>query len=58
MLEKTFSKTLVSTLRAIPLIEVDFNTLNKINFNYYNLIVLEKYNLILLEIVGGRIKKQ
>ena len=54
ILEKSSGKILVLKLRAILLLEADFNALYKIIFNVRILPALEKDNLILSEILGGR----
>ena len=54
MLEKSPRKILVLKLRAILLLEADFNALHKIIFNGRILPVLEKDDLIPLDILGGR----
>ena len=54
MLEKASRKTLVSKLRAILLLEADFNALYNIIFNCRMLPALERKNLMLSEIIGGR----
>ena len=54
MLEKAPRKILVLKLRAILLLEADFNTLNKIIFNCRILPALERDNLIPPEIIGGQ----
>ena len=54
MLEKSVGNVQVSKLRAILLLEADFNTLNKIIFNNCTLPSLEVSQSILYEIIGGR----
>ena len=54
MLKKAPGKILVSKLRAILLLEADFDALHKIIFNCRILLALEKENLIPKEITGGR----
>jgi len=54
ILEKLPGKILVSKLRAILLLEADFNALHKIIFNGRILPALEKEGLIPQEIMGGR----
>ena len=54
MLEKSPGKILVSKLRAILLLEADFNALHKIIFNGRILPTLESKSLIPSEIMGGR----
>ena len=54
MLEKKENLHLVSKLRAILLLEADFNAANKIIFNSRMIPSLERNNLIPQEIAGGR----
>ena len=54
ILDKSSCKIMISTFRAILLLETDFNTLHKIVFNQRILKALEKHNLIPMEVVGGR----
>ena len=54
MLEKKENLHLMSKLRAILLLEADFNAANKIIFNSRMIPKLEENNLIPQEIVGGR----
>ena len=54
MLQKYPCKILVSKLRAILLLEADFNALHKIIFNQRILPALEQHNFIPMEIVSGR----
>ena len=54
MLEKSAGNVQVSKLRAILLLEVDFNALNKIVFNNCTLPSLEASQSIPYEIIGGR----
>ena len=43
----------MSKLRAILLLEADFNALNKVVFNNRALLVIEASKIILLEVIGG-----
>ena len=54
MLEKSVRNIQVSKLRAILILEADFNTLNKIVFNCRTLLALESKNTIPYEIIRGR----
>ena len=54
MLEKKDNQIIVSKLRAIFLLEVDFNAVNKIIFNMQLIPFLEYKGLILDEIIRGR----
>ena len=54
MLEKKESQIAVSKLRAILLLEADFNTINKIIFNTRLIPNLERNELIPHEIIGER----
>ena len=54
MLEKTAGNILVFKLRAILLLEVDFNALNKIVFNNRILPTLESYNSITYKVIRER----
>ena len=54
MLEKSIGNVQVSKLRAILLLEADFNILNKIIFNNHTLLLLEVSQSISYEIIGGR----
>ena len=53
MLLKKEADFLVSKLRAILLLEADYNTMNKILFNTRLILSLEEYNMISREIMGG-----
>ena len=52
MLEKSKENIHVSKLRAILLLEADFNTLNKIVFNNRALPAIKASKIILLEVIG------
>ena len=54
MLDKAPGNILVSKLRAILLLEAEFNALYKIIFNCRILPTLEIKNIILVEIMGDR----
>ena len=54
MLEKGTRNVQVSKLRAILLLEADFNALNKIVFNNRTLPSLEANGSIPYEVIGGR----
>ena len=54
MLEKRKGVINVSKLRAILLLEVDFNGLNKLIYNTRVLLILENSQSIPYEIIGGR----
>ena len=54
MLCKSPCKTHISKLRAVFLLEADFNDLYKIMFNHRILPCLEQHNIIPIEIVDGR----
>lgn len=54
ILEKSLGKILVEKLRAMLLLEADFNALHKIIFNGRILPTLETNNMIPSEIIGGR----
>ena len=54
MLEKHPNNISVSKLRAILLLEADFNTINKIIFNTKLIPKLEVQNFIIRENIGGR----
>ena len=54
MLEKSTGSIQVFKLRAILLLEADFNALNKIVFNNRTIFNLEASNSILYEVIGGR----
>ena len=54
MLEKKLNDISVSKLRAILLLEADFNAANKIIFNSRMILMIETRNDILYKIVGGR----
>ena len=54
MIEKSFRNTDISKLRAILLLEADFNTIGKIIFNSRLMLSLEKSKDILIEIIGRR----
>ena len=53
ILEKFLGKILVEKLRAMLLLEADFNALHKIIFNGRILPTLERNNIIPSEIIGG-----
>ena len=53
ILEKKPNKIVVSKLRAILLLEADFNVVNKIIFNTRLILQIEDRNKIPREIVGG-----
>ena len=55
MLEKAPGNFTVKKLRALLLLEADFNTLHKINFNGRLMRYLEASSTIPQEIIGGRI---
>ena len=54
MLEKLEGNAYMSKLKAILLLEVDFNTLNKIVFNCGVLPAIEASKATLSEVIGGR----
>ena len=54
MLEKSAGNVYISKLRAILLLEADFNILNKIVFNGRVLPSIEASKSILSEVIGGR----
>ena len=54
MLAKSTGNVHVSKLRAILLLGVDFNTLNKIVFNRRALPSIEASNTIPFEVIGDR----
>ena len=54
MLEKEKGNINVEKLRAILLLEADFNRLNKIIYNSRVILELERREEILFEVVGGR----
>ena len=54
ILEKSVGNIQVSKLRAILLLEADFNTLNKIVFNNRTIPNLEGSNSIPYEVIRGR----
>ena len=54
ILEKAPGKILVLKLRAILLLEANFNALCKVIFNRRILLTLESKNLILAEVIGSR----
>ena len=54
ILEKSTGNIQVSKLRAILLLEADFNALNKIVFNNRTISNLEASNSIPYEVIGGR----
>ena len=54
MLEKSEGNIHIIKLRALLLLEVDFNALNKIVFNIRALPTIEASRTILYEIIGGR----
>ena len=54
MLEKEARNINVAKLRAILLLEVDFNTLNKIVFNGRVIPRIETAKTIPYEVIGGR----
>ena len=54
MLEKKPNEVSVSKLRAILLLEADFNVANKIIFNTRMILIMERRLEIPREIVGGR----
>ena len=53
MLEKKQNNILVSKLRAILLLEADFNIINKILFSTRLIPTLEAKELILKKLIGG-----
>ena len=53
ILEKSTGNVDITKSRVIPLLEVDFNTLNKILFNFRVIPLLEKHNSIPHKITGG-----
>ena len=54
MLEKSEGNVYVTKLRALLLLEADFNTLNKIVFNIRALPTIEALKTIPYKIIGGR----
>ena len=54
MLEKSSGNVNISKLRAILLLEADFNGINKILFNSYILPQLESNKAIPYKVIGGR----
>ena len=54
MLEKEAGNIGVTKLRAILLLEADFNRLNKIIINNRVLLKLEQDKAIPIEVIGGR----
>jgi len=54
MLEKEKGNINMEKLRAILLLEADFNRLNKIIYNSRVILALEKRGDILFEVIGGR----
>ena len=54
MLEKVVGNVNIQKLRAILLLEADFNALHKIVFNNRLTLKLEEVNGIPVEIIGGR----
>ena len=54
MLEKTAGNVHVQKLRAILLLEADFNTIHKIIFNTRLIPNIEAENAILIEVIGGQ----
>lgn len=54
MLEKSLSNFLAEKLRAILLLEVDFNALHKINFNSRLMPTLESSSAMTYKIIRGR----
>ena len=54
MLEKAPGKINVDKLRAILLLEANFNTLYKIVFNLWLILELKENNSVLKEIIGDR----
>ena len=54
MLEKTRGIIRIDKLRAVLLLEADFNRINKIHYNIRVLPKLERRQLIPYEIIGGR----
>ena len=52
MLEKSLEKVNIIKLRAILLLEANFNALYKIVFNKHLILDLEKYDSMLIEIIG------
>ena len=54
MLEKKPGVIKVTILRAILLLEADFNGVNKILFNTRLISLMEQAHVILKEIIGGR----
>ena len=54
MLEKSLGIINITKLRAILLLEADFNTIHKIIFNIRILLSLEYNKLIIDKIIGSR----
>ena len=54
MLEKVPGNTNVQKLKAILLLEADFNVMHKIIFNNRLISSIERVNAIPIEVVGGR----
>ena len=54
MLEKSAGDVNVQKLRAILLLEADFNAMHKIIFNNRLILSIEAENAIPMEIIGGR----
>ena len=54
MLEKKVNNISVSKLKAVLLLEVNFNTANKIIFNTRTIPQMEQRDEIPKEIIGGR----
>ena len=54
MLEKVAGNIDVQKLRAILLLEADFNAMHKIIFNNQLISSMEAANTILMEVIGGR----
>ena len=54
MLEKKPNEVSVSKLRAVLLLEADFNVANKIIFNTQMILIMERRLEILREIIRGR----
>ena len=54
MLEKVAGNVYIQKLRAILLLEADFNAIHKIMFNNRLISNIEAVNTILMEVIGGR----
>ena len=54
MLEKVSGNVQVQKLRAILLLEADFNTIHKIIFKNRLMLNIEAMNAIPMEVIGGR----